>query len=43
MTDNKINYDGRIGLVLGSGSSRGWSHIGVIKALAKIGIEPEIV
>lgn len=33
----------KIGLALGSGSSRGWSHIGVIKALADLGIEPEIV
>lgn len=32
-----------IGLALGSGSSRGWSHIGIIKALAKMGIEPNIV
>lgn len=33
----------RIGLALGSGSARGWSHIGVIEALAEAGIEPEIV
>jgi len=33
----------KIGLALGSGSSRGWSHIGVIKALAQHGIEPDIV
>ncbi|KPK25273.1 MAG: patatin [Desulfobacterales bacterium SG8_35_2] len=39
----KINYDGRIGLALGSGASRGWSHIGIIKALTEIGIEPEII
>jgi NTE family protein len=32
-----------IGLALGSGSSRGWSHIGIIRALAEIGIEPDIV
>jgi len=32
-----------IGLALGSGSSRGWSHIGIIKALADIGIEPNII
>jgi NTE family protein len=38
-----INFDGRIGLVLGSGSSRGWSHIGVIKALTEIGVVPDIV
>jgi NTE family protein len=33
----------RIGLALGSGSARGWSHIGVIDALAEAGIVPEVV
>jgi len=33
----------KIGLALGSGSARGWSHIGVIQGLAEMGIEPEIV
>ena len=33
----------KIGLALGSGSSRGWSHIGVINALAEQGIVPDIV
>lgn len=33
----------RIGLALGSGSARGWSHIGVIDSLIEAGIEPEIV
>jgi NTE family protein len=33
----------RIGLALGSGSARGWAHIGVIKALAAHGIHPHIV
>ena len=33
----------RIGLALGSGASRGWSHIGVLKALSSEGIEPDIV
>lgn len=32
-----------IGLALGSGSSRGWSHIGIIKALAELGITPSVV
>ena len=35
--------DVTIGLALGSGASRGWSHIGVIKALLREGIEPDIV
>jgi NTE family protein len=33
----------RIGLALGSGSARGWAHIGVIDSLIEAGIEPEIV
>jgi NTE family protein len=33
----------KIGLALGSGSSRGWSHIGIIRALADLGIEPDII
>jgi len=33
----------RIGLALGSGSARGWSHIGVIESLAEAGIVADIV
>ena len=33
----------RIGLALGSGSSRGWSHIGIINELSMLGIQPDIV
>lgn len=33
----------RIGLALGSGAARGWSHIGVIKALKKMGVEVDVV
>lgn len=33
----------RIGLALGSGSARGWSHIGVIKTLQAQGYAPDIV
>ncbi len=33
----------RIGLALGGGSARGWAHIGVIRALEKAGIVPDIV
>ncbi|HEY5830878.1 MAG TPA: patatin-like phospholipase family protein, partial [Hyphomicrobiaceae bacterium] len=33
----------RVGLALGSGAARGWSHIGVIEALAEAGIEPDVV
>ena len=33
----------KVGLALGSGSSRGWSHIGIIRELIREGIEPDIV
>jgi NTE family protein len=33
----------KLGLALGSGSARGWAHIGVIRALEKEGITPDIV
>jgi NTE family protein len=33
----------RIGLVLGSGSSRGWSHIGAIRALEERNIKPDFI
>jgi len=33
----------RIGLALGSGSARGWSHIGVLRALYEHGITPAII
>lgn len=34
---------GKIGLALGGGVARGWAHIGVIRALAKAGIKPDII
>lgn len=33
----------KIGLALGSGSSRGWAHIGIIRALEHEGIIPDVV
>jgi NTE family protein len=38
-----MNTQLKIGLALGSGSSRGWAHIGIIKELANLGINPDIV
>ncbi|MCW9023560.1 MAG: patatin-like phospholipase family protein [Gammaproteobacteria bacterium] len=38
-----MNKNLNIGLALGSGSSRGWAHIGIIKALTEMGIEPNII
>jgi len=33
----------KIGLALGSGAARGWAHIGVLRALDELDIEPDIV
>ena len=33
----------RIGLALGSGSARGWAHIGVLRVLMDAGIRPDVV
>jgi NTE family protein len=41
--DNNFGNNIKIGIALGSGSARGWAHIGVIRALSKMGLEPEVV
>lgn len=41
--DRKKIDNARIGIALGSGSARGWSHIGVLQALKEMGIEPHFV
>lgn len=33
----------KIGLALGGGAARGWAHIGVLNALEKAGIRPDII
>ena len=33
----------RIGLALGSGGARGWCHIGVVRAMAEMGLRPGMV
>lgn len=33
----------RIGIALGSGSARGWAHIGALQALLQMGVKPDIV
>ena len=43
MIDNQSNRNIKIGLALGSGSAKGWAHIGVIRELAEMGIEPDII
>ena len=48
-TDKMINTfhkkisQAKVGLALGSGSARGWAHIGVIRALAEAGIRVDYV
>jgi NTE family protein len=32
-----------LGIALGSGASRGWSHVGVIDAMLEHGIEPDVI
>src|SRR5260370_17265541 len=32
-----------LGIALGSGSARGWAHIGVLRALTEAGITPDFV
>lgn len=41
--DSEKTWRPRIGLALGSGVARGWAHIGVIRALARCGIRPDII
>lgn len=33
----------KVGLALGAGAARGWSHFGVIRALKSMGIEPNVI
>lgn len=33
----------KLGIALGSGSARGWAHIGVLRALAEMGVKPDII
>src|SRR5262249_11220762 len=33
----------RLGLVLGSGAARGWAHVGVVRALERAGVQPDLV
>jgi NTE family protein len=40
---NSFDAKPKVGIALGSGASRGWSHIGIIKALLHEGIEPDII
>lgn len=41
--ESEPNWRPRIGLALGSGVARGWAHIGVLRALKRFGIKPDII
>lgn len=43
MSGHNSGFPKNIGLALGSGSARGWAHIGVIRALADAGIEVKCI
>lgn len=36
-------WNGRIGLALGSGAARGWAHVGALRGLLAAGVVPDIV
>lgn len=38
-----MNRKPKVGLALGSGSARGWAHIGAIRALEERGVRPDMV
>jgi len=42
-TPNNVSWHPKIGLALGGGVARGFAHIGVLRALEKHGIVPDIV
>lgn len=43
MKNNGEKISGKIGLALGSGSARGWAHIGVVQALSEAGIHIDYI
>jgi len=40
MQEDGVNI---VGLALGSGSARGWAHIGILQGLEEIGVRPQVV
>lgn len=42
MTEEKQRRP-RLGLALGSGSAKGWAHIGILEELEKLGLRPDVV
>ena len=42
-TNDEALFRPTIGVALGSGSARGWAHIGIMRALEEGGIEPDFI
>ena len=42
-SENHAKHKPRIGLALGSGSARGWAHIGIIRELEAMGIKADVI
>jgi NTE family protein len=40
---NDVAERPKLGLALGAGAARGWSHIGILQELAAHGIHPDII
>ncbi len=43
MSNGDLTSSPRLGLALGSGSARGWAHLGVIQKLEQLGLVPDVV
>lgn len=43
MNSSRRSRKPKVGIALGSGAARGWSHIGVLNALEQRGIKPDII
>lgn len=41
--EREVRPRARIGLALGGGAARGWSHIGVLRVLERAGIVPDVI
>lgn len=42
-TETTARHKPKLGLALGSGSARGWAHIGIIRELEELGYQPDVV
>ena len=42
-TPSSVSPTPRLGVALGSGSARGWAHIGVLQVMAEAGLKPQFI